>query len=58
MAPGDKSDPDSYKVRRAKVGGYRDYFDDGQAEQIEAYIRDHLEPRFGYGVTRGQRAAS
>jgi len=27
----DKSDPDSYKVRKAKVGGYRDYFD---ADQI------------------------
>jgi hypothetical protein len=58
MAPGDKSDPDSYKVRRAKVGGYRDYFDDDQMKQIESYIQDHLEPQFGYGVMRGQRAAS
>ena len=28
MRPGDKANPDSFKVRRAKVGGYRDYFDD------------------------------
>src|SRR5262245_11826488 len=51
MAPGDTRDPDSYKVRRAKVGGYRDYFDDDQVEQIESYIQIHLEPQFGYGVT-------
>ena len=51
MAPGDASDPDSYKVRRAKVGGYRDYFNDEQAEQIESYIQLHLEPQFGYGLT-------
>ena len=28
MKPGDKANPNSFKVRRAKVGGYRDYFDD------------------------------
>ena len=30
LIPGDKNNPDSFKVRRAKVGGYRDYFDDRQ----------------------------
>ena len=30
MMPRDKDNPDSYKVRRAKVGGYRDYFSDGE----------------------------
>ena len=30
LVPGDQKNPDSYKVRRAKVGGYRDYFDDEQ----------------------------
>lgn len=58
MAPGDKSDPDSYKVRRAKVGGYRDYFDDDQVRQIEAYIHANLNPLFGYEAADGQRAAS
>ncbi|MET1027563.1 MAG: sulfotransferase domain-containing protein [Dongiaceae bacterium] len=50
MVPGDKSNPDSYKVRRAKVGGYRDYFDDDQVREIDAYVRTHLDPVFGYGA--------
>ncbi|HVM83254.1 MAG TPA: sulfotransferase domain-containing protein [Candidatus Binatia bacterium] len=48
IAPGDTGNPDSYKVRRAKVGGFRDYFDDDQVREIEAYIRAHLDPVFGY----------
>jgi len=58
MAPGDKADPDSYKVRRAKVGGYRDYFDDDQVRQIDSYVAGNLVPMFGYGAADGQRAAS
>jgi hypothetical protein len=57
MTPGDKADPDSYKVRRAKVGGYRDYFDDDQARKIDAYIHANLGPLFGYGFADGQRVA-
>ena len=48
MTPGDVTNPDSFKVRRAKVGGYRDYFDDDQARQIEDYIRKNLDPSLGY----------
>ena len=48
MAPGNRSNPDSYKVRRAKVGGFRDYFDDQQVEQIEAMVSADLSPFFGY----------
>ena len=48
MVPGDRKNPDSYKVRRGKVGGYRDYFDDAQVEQIEQYLQQHLRPVFGY----------
>jgi hypothetical protein len=48
MMPGEKGNPDSYKVRRAKVGGYRDYFTDEQVLEIDAYIREHLDPIFGY----------
>ncbi len=49
LLPRDRNNPDSFKVRRAKVGGYRDYFDDAQIEEIDAYIRHHLSPVFGYG---------
>jgi hypothetical protein len=48
MKPGDKANPDSFKVRRAKVGGWRDYVDDGQAAGIEALIERELRPGFGY----------
>ncbi len=50
MAPADRSNPNSYKVRRAKVGGYRDYFDDGEVAQIDAMIGERLSPFFGYGT--------
>jgi hypothetical protein len=48
MKPGKKGDPDSYKVRRAKVGGYKDYFDEGQAAEIDELVRKRLSPAFGY----------
>lgn len=48
MRAGDRSNPDSYKVRRAKVGGYRDYFDDDQLTRIDALVRSSLSPVFGY----------
>jgi hypothetical protein len=49
MKPRDKANPESFKVRRAKVGGYLDYFDDAQAQAIHAMLRDRLSPVFGYG---------
>lgn len=44
----DKANPDSHKVRRAKVGGYRDYFDGDQIAQLDAYVRANLLPGLGY----------
>jgi hypothetical protein len=48
MVPKDRSNPNSYKVRRAKVGGYRDYFDDRQVAEIEAFTAKNLSPIYGY----------
>jgi hypothetical protein len=48
MVPKDRNNPNTYKVRRAKVGGYRDYFDDDQVAQIEALVSNTLSPDFGY----------
>ena len=45
---GDKGNPDSFKVRRAKVGGWRDYFDDEQVAAIDARVRASLSPIYGY----------
>ncbi|MEQ8860258.1 MAG: sulfotransferase domain-containing protein [Pseudomonadales bacterium] len=44
----DPGNPDSYKTRRAKVGGYRDYFDDEQIAAIDRTVAAELNPRFGY----------
>lgn len=48
MRAKDTSNPDSFKVRRAKVGGWRDYFDDAQAAAVERRIEERLDPGFGY----------
>ncbi|HKK22256.1 MAG TPA: sulfotransferase domain-containing protein [Pseudohaliea sp.] len=49
MRARDKDNPDSYKVRRAKVGGYRDYFSDAEVEAIDRQLAEGLDPLFGYG---------
>ena len=58
LRPGDRSDPRSYKVRRAKVGGWRDYFDDQQARAIDGLLDARPKPPFGYGAqARARRSA-
>ncbi|MDF2094367.1 sulfotransferase domain-containing protein [Aquibaculum arenosum] len=52
MRTRDKSNPDAYKVRRAKVGGWRDYLDEAKAAEVEAYLRERLNPMFGYTESR------
>jgi len=49
LTPGQKGNPDSYKVRRAKVGGYRDYFTDEEVGRIDAMVETGLAPELGYG---------
>jgi len=44
MVAKDKSNPSSYKVRKAKVGGYRDYFDEDQIVSLEAMVNERLNP--------------
>ena len=54
LHPGDVRDPESFKVRRGKVGGYREYL----SAKDQAYAADamtKLDPRFGYGL-REERA--
>ncbi len=48
MTPGDMQEPNSFKVRRAKVGGYSDYFNDNQLAEMEALVENRLLPGFGY----------
>jgi hypothetical protein len=48
MRSGDPDNPDSFKVRRAKVGGYRDYFSDAEVAELDAMVERDLSPLFGY----------
>ncbi len=48
LKPGDSNDPSSFKVRRAKVGGWRDYLSDDEVTQIDAMVRERLSPVFNY----------
>ncbi|WP_354543857.1 sulfotransferase domain-containing protein [Roseovarius sp. MBR-78] len=50
VKPGDGANPDSFKVRRGKVGGYRDYFTPEQVQIVDAMVEDALDPSFGYGA--------
>jgi hypothetical protein len=56
MRAKDAQNPNSYKVRRAKVGGWRDYFDDAQALAVERMVEERLLPGFGY-LAREQQTA-
>jgi hypothetical protein len=50
LAAGDPANPQSYKVRRAKVGGWRDDFTEEQVAAIDGLLAARPRPPFGYGV--------
>lgn len=50
LTAADRDNPDSFKTRRAKVGGYRDDFEPEQAAEIDAFVSSRLHPMFGYGA--------
>lgn len=47
VKPGNKDNPQSFKVRKGKVGGYRDYFNDQQCAELEQ-MASTLDPIFDY----------
>jgi Sulfotransferase domain len=47
LHPGDVRDPESFKVRRGKVGGYREYLS-AEDQQFAADAMRELDRRFGY----------
>src|SRR6058998_1671626 len=47
LHPGDVRDPESFKVRRGKVGGYREYLSE-EEQQYAANALAELDTRFGY----------
>jgi len=48
LRPANPEDTGSFKVRRGKVGGYRDYFTAEQNDRIDTLVRQQLHPFFGY----------
>ena len=46
----DRENPDSYKTRRAKIGGFVDYFDDQQIATINGLLDPDLLKFFGYSI--------
>jgi hypothetical protein len=48
LVPKDRSNPNSYKVRRGKVAGYRDDFDAAQLAQMDRLVETTLDPLYGY----------
>ncbi len=51
------NDPNTFKVRRGKVNGYRDYFTPEQVAEMEELLRSRLSPTLGYGPEDTPRAA-
>ena len=47
VKPGDRDNPESFKVRKAEVGGYRDHFSDEQCARLQQMVAQ-LDPLFGY----------
>ena len=49
LHPGDVRDPESFKVRRGKVGGYREYLSDEDLKYAADALRK-LDPQFSYNA--------
>lgn len=47
LTAGDAGEPDSYKVRRGKIGGFRDYLDAGEIARIDQEIARDLDDWYG-----------
>lgn len=48
LEPSERGRSESYKVRRAKVGGWRDYFDAAQIAELDTRVEAGLRPGLGY----------
>jgi Sulfotransferase domain len=54
LKAGDVNDPDSYKVRRGKVGGYRDDLTPAQIDKLERKMAAGLSAFYGYEPNTGK----
>lgn len=56
VRPADQDNPASFKVRKAKVGGYREHFDETQCAALAGMVAT-LDPVFGYGEESAEESA-
>ena len=47
LRPGNSEDPDSFKTRRGKIGGYADYFSEDDMAYAATLVKE-LDPSLGY----------
>lgn len=57
LRAGDKRDPESFKVRRGKIGGFQDYLPPNDQAYARAALQG-LDSRFGYGRAVGPTSDS
>ena len=50
LRPGDVKDIETYKMRRGKIGGYKDYMNEEDMEYVNKIMRETLSPYYGYTV--------
>lgn len=48
LKPGDASDAESYKTRKGKIGGYKDYLSAEDIDYVDFRMRENLAEFFGY----------
>ncbi len=58
LKPGNAANPESFKVRRGKVGGWRDYLDEAECAAVEAMIEARPGSLFGYKAQAATDARS
>jgi hypothetical protein len=48
LRPYDHTDIESYKVRKGKIGGYKEYLDNGEINFLNKYIDENLTKKLDY----------
>ncbi len=55
LSPPKDGDPEGFKVRKGRIGGYRDYLCEDDVAYMNRFIAEELDPLFGYGREHVER---
>ena len=58
LKPGNAANPESFKVRRGKVGGWRDYLTEAEIAAVEAMVQARPGALFGYKLKETAEASA